>query len=512
MKNYNRKKRLFALLLTLGITGTGNFFGGITNLYAREIVLGGKDGWPALEKMDNITTGSGRFGYTSLTLDTNSFRIDEYTDLLIDFENPDNPILWGNYSIEKNELQNSRETNLGKLCGLSRNTGGIDLMGKDGAFFGTEGFSGSFSIEFWLNPSLVENGEVIFQWHTSRALNNHIIYQMIAALFEQGKLQWNLTSFFDDQNPDHKEITLKGTTTIIPDVWSYHVLSFDCESGMLQYLMNGFVEDLCFITETGHEGGNVYLPVRGVPANVSLCPDYTGKIDDLRITTKPFEMPPEQSADNAGSLERMKYIRRGGKFISNPIMVSQGSVLKKIDSEYYEPQETEVNFYVRSGDNHYNWTDTYPEWKEVKPGQEISGVTGMYFQVMCELFPDGNGYISPSVTSISLSCTELPEPLPPFSLRAKAGDGSVTLTWGRSVDETCGGYYLYYGNRSGEYLGRIAVEGSSPVNVGNKTTFTLTGLENGTIYYFAVAAWSVHNENVVGQLSKEVFARPKKNN
>ena len=67
---------------------------------------------------------------------------------------------------------------------------------------------------------------------------------------------------------------------------------------------------------------------------------------------------------------------------------------------------------------------------------------------------------------------------------------------------------MYYGTRSGEYLGRIALEGESPINVGNTTSFTVSGLENGKIYYFAIAAWSASDMRVVGELSKEVFARP----
>ena len=67
---------------------------------------------------------------------------------------------------------------------------------------------------------------------------------------------------------------------------------------------------------------------------------------------------------------------------------------------------------------------------------------------------------------------------------------------------------MYYGNRPGEYLGRVALEGQSPINVGNTTSFTLTGLENGKIYYFAVATWSAYDDRVIGKLSKEVYARP----
>ena len=44
------------------------------------------------------------------------------------------------------------------------------------------------------------------------------------------------------------EVELKGSSKIIPDVWSYHVLSYDCETGILEYLVNGVTEDLIYIT------------------------------------------------------------------------------------------------------------------------------------------------------------------------------------------------------------------------------------------------------------------------
>ena len=69
---------------------------------------------------------------------------------------------------------------------------------------------------------------------------------------------------------------------------------------------------------------------------------------------------------------------------------------------------------------------------------------------------------------------------------------------------------MFYGSKPGEYLGRAAVEGASPVNAGNVTSITLTGLENGTIYYFAVSAYSKLDRRINGELSDEVFARPSK--
>ena len=67
---------------------------------------------------------------------------------------------------------------------------------------------------------------------------------------------------------------------------------------------------------------------------------------------------------------------------------------------------------------------------------------------------------------------------------------------------------LYLEARPGEYLGRVALEGESPINVGNTTSYTLTGLQNGKIYYFAIASWSQFDDRVIGSFSKEVYARP----
>ena len=113
----------------------------------------------------------------------------------------------------------------------------------------------------------------------------------------------------------------------------------------------------------------------------------------------------------------------------------------------------------------------------------------------CFIYPKSSLFLSPA-------------PLPPFNIKAVPSNGSVILTWSYSIDNNAGGYYVYYGERPGEYLGREAVEGASPVDAGNTTGITLTGLKNGKTYYFAVAAYSKRDSRIIGDLSKEVYARP----
>ena len=262
------------------------------------------------------------------------------------------------------------------------------------------------------------------------------------------------------------------------------------------------------MTSNGREDGDVALIYLGTPSQLNFCTEYTGKIDDIRILRRAYAQPDFQSAENAGPVGHVQYLPEGGYFVTKPIMVSKGAVLTSLEAEMNVPSQTAINYYVRTGDNHFGWNDSYPEWKAVESGEELEGLVGLYFQVAAELFPDGDGEITPSITEIKLNYEEIPEPLPPFTVKAQAGNGSVKVSWNYSVDDSVGGYYLYYGNRPGEYLGRVALEGDSQINVGNKSSFTVTGLENGKIYYFAVAAWSAYDENIVGRLSKEVFARP----
>ena len=67
-----------------------------------------------------------------------------------------------------------------------------------------------------------------------------------------------------------------------------------------------------------------------------------------------------------------------------------------------------------------------------------------------------------------------------FSSHAFAGD--LNLAWNASTSTGVGGYKLYYGPSSKNY--------TSNVDVGNTTTYKMTGLTNGSTYYFALKAYN----------------------
>lgn len=88
-------------------------------------------------------------------------------------------------------------------------------------------------------------------------------------------------------------------------------------------------------------------------------------------------------------------------------------------------------------------------------------------------------------------------PAKPTAVAATAGDAEAAVTWTASADATS--YNVYYGTTAG-------VTTASGTKVAGATSGqAITGLANGTTYYFVVTAVGAHGESVV---SDEVLATP----
>ena len=65
--------------------------------------------------------------------------------------------------------------------------------------------------------------------------------------------------------------------------------------------------------------------------------------------------------------------------------------------------------------------------------------------------------------------------------------GSVTLAWNASTDPSVAGYNVYYGGASGVYTNEMCA--------GNATNVTISGLAEGTTYYFAATTYASSGTN-----------------
>lgn len=472
------------------------------NIFAKEnaLIIGGKNGqWDfAFEK--GITLGTGRFGYKCVELSTDELRVTETTDLLLSFEGNAQTDKSGNYKILSSTLLYTENAKMGKKSGLGRGMeGGMILQGNENTLFGGSGRTGSFTIEFWLYPSLCENGETIFSWRSSKSQGHSPLLQLISGTFASNHITWKFSNIFFDSNGTTENVIISTHNKIIPSKWAHHVLTYEEDTGLLEYKIDGRVEALQYVTTTGQEGSEILAAEIGSGNTIELVPFFTGCIDDFRIIRDVIKYESKYHTYNL----------TGGRFETMPLMTNGiGSVMTSISTVVQRPPQTDVEFFVRSGDNIFNWTNEFPKWTPVKDGEKIQGVKGRYFQVACNLYTDGLGTATPKVTEIIIHYQENRPPIPPYAVFAKAEEGAVELSWSPSADGSAKGYYIYYGNSPGEYLGRCAAEGSSPIDVKKNVSARISGLENGKIYYFAIAAYGDEDGNVVGALSKEVFARP----
>jgi len=80
---------------------------------------------------------------------------------------------------------------------------------------------------------------------------------------------------------------------------------------------------------------------------------------------------------------------------------------------------------------------------------------------------------------------------------------SVDLAWDANTEPDLAGYKIYYGTASGVY--------GTPIDVGNVTAYTLTGLTEGVTYYLAATAYDTDaNESDFSQelVHTTVFGLP----
>lgn len=498
--------RFSSAILILGI-------GLLSSLSAeqKQFTNGFDDNWGSVSSFDDTKLKIGKEGFFDIVLRNSMYEADDVpTDILLHFEELPLRDSTGNHSIEYDaDIPVVPPGRMGDAAAFfSRGTGGITvkpvqsrtstsrhLLLRPGMLWN------DFTIEFWLRPEYLENGETILRWEGQRGLNGDIQLQEVSCMVEKRVLTWRFENFF--LHPDSRPVTysLSGRQRLVPERWSHHMIRFKADTGMLEYLIDGNPEAIVYTTLDSGPGGTVLLPFIGIRSDpvFSIGPDYTGLMDEFRLTPSFVSGP---------LLQRLP--AEGGEVVIGPIDLEEmGSQVLSIDVDFTSPKGSSVFSYYRVADNMYDFALEEPDWNAFKPGENLDPPpAGSYLEIKFELFPDGSGMDGPAVSSVAVHYRPNLPPPPPVGLTALPRDGAVHLNWGEINQRDLGGYLVYYGTSPGVYRGDDAGEGVSPIDAGTKTELRLTSLKNGQLYYFAVAAYDESGPSHRSSLSREISARP----
>ena len=383
---------------------------------------------------------------------------------------------------------------------------------------------GDFSIEFWLYPFSMENGEKIFSWASSIPVNKNTLMQRIQCIASRNRINWSFVNFFADPGfgmPDNSafiNLELAGNAPIVPKTWSHHLIRFDSVTGMVEYLVNGKSEAITYATKTRRENSEVFTPVTGNNGSFLLGESYTGLMDELKIHngcigrssvqkyySGRMETAPIDLGDDASSVVRLDIT--GGR-----TGVNRNSVINEFreNGKFRFSDDTEINFFIRYSNN--PWLLTSKSWDVFTPGSDIKNIQGRFVQIAADFYSSADGEASPYLEKINIIYLPGEPPLPPRNVIAVAVDGGVQLRWRHSPDSNTEGYLVYYSSVRGELFGEDAASGRSPIDVGMNNSALIDGLQNGTLYYFKVAGYNrIEGSSAkyhAGEFSAEVTARP----
>jgi hypothetical protein len=508
----------------------------------KTFLIGGRASWNKIEHRRGVTEISSIRPYPVLILSSSVHTDTEALDMDLAFDEGDPRRFMdrtGHYQVKTAEglyPADRRFARMGMGAALFsenrlKNDPGespLVLTPKRGALFSPGQVIRDFTLQFWLFPTNLENGEQILTWLAAKEdPPGTSEVQRIRCVASKNRLQWNFLNFFYLNAQDQRiTISLEGSKPLIPKTWSHHLIRFDADTGLLEYLVNGQLEAITYVTAGGREGGEIYYPRIGEEGAFSVGQSFIGMLDELKLYGRFVTNP-----------VIYKYPMAGGRVESEPIDLGEinsrvfmveasggrtsntGGMIRneRVGHEGFRfSDDSTLQFFIRAADSPYSWTQAAVEeegensldWQLLIPGASLSGIQGRFVQIAVVFYPSGDGESSPYLDEIRIHYRPDEPPPPPTRLTGFAGDGAVELSWRSSNAADVAGYLVYYGTSQGEYFGEGALLGASPINVGNRTSLRIEGLKNGTLYYFAVAAYDHLEAAHIGAFSREITLRP----
>ena len=485
---------------------------------ASTLRFGREAGWKDFTLMSGTGFQRSKDGTLDLTLAASQYQADDDTDLLVHFDDKLRDEA-SRYRITPvpNPVQRGFAA-LGGGSAVFRGHTPLALQATSEAFFAPGRGWGDFTLEFWLYPSKVDDGETVLEWQGGRTSTGSFETQDFRVGFEDSHLVWTIQNLFSP-SPAAPGVTIRvrGDATLIPKQWHHHLLRYRASSGLLEYLVDGKTEGLTHATPSGTEDGKPYGAVVGprTRGEVILGPLYNGALDELRLSRAWIEEPQTDRfvsdfATKGTAISRIFDLRFPDSMVES-VTVRAFTEGNSALAWSYRMAETIRYQWTFSGDTSKSLSTPEAEedsWIRFQPGQDLSRRTqGRYLQLRVDLLPSGTGTETPRVNEIVVNTLPNPPPPAPSGVEVVPGDGQVTVKWRPVLQGSVEGYLVFFGPRPGQTQGTVSTQGVSPIDVGKVTQFVLTGLANDQIYYVSVAAY---RSTAVSVVSKELAARPQR--
>lgn len=471
---------------------------------AREtrVELGGSSGWEnRLVRAVDLELATGRRDMQQLVLRESGYQVGPFTELSLTFDTVPFRDSAGNFAVAGVQEQTRTHGYRGSAAVFRGARDGLLLSPIRSGLLSPGAVWEDFTLEFYLYPAALNEREQILYWRGSAAINGTPLVQQMIGEVRNRRLLFRMENMFVMPDGSPVLVEVAGHDGLIPRRWNHHMLRYRADTGLLEYLVDEVPQAVLHVTAHGSESaesGRVQIG-SGSSGELRLGSRFTGFLDELRLESA-FVDTPQRSV--LGS--------EGGMAVSQVIDLGRETArLSRIEAEYATPGETDIFFEYRLGDNRVGMDGVDADWQGFTPNTIMDEMpSGRYLQVRAEFFADGARSLTPSLSSLSPVYEVPPPPAPPARVVVEAQDASVRLQWSPVLDPDIQGYVVYYGTESGRYFSGDSDLGVSPIDVGRATEVEITGLRNGRLYYFAVAAYDRAGTVYETVPSRELSARP----
>ncbi len=462
-------------------------------LYSQESVIsiGENDLWNNVQ-ITNLSLVEGKRGFLDLTNSDSEYKPDKFSDIILHLNKPEQYDSTGNYTfLNQVSYLNSYESMGGGSAYFDGSDPLIFEAGRN-ALFSPSTLWGDFSLEFRLLPATLKEGSTIILWKGLQKKENHLVAQEIRCTVSNRQLVWDFENFF--MNPDNtlRRISLTGDK-LIPGIWSHHMISFDSETGLLEYKINNVPADNTYTSKNERESLEFNVPLIGNQQSfpIELGENFSGLIDEFRISKKIIDSPVLHRFSTTGYLE--------SEIID---FHTPNSLLKSIDTESSIPGNTSIRHQYAISNEKFELLGPNILWVDFEPSESLSKY-GRFIKIRSQLFSETATEVAPVLSNIIIKYKEANAPSPPLNISVQKIENNVIISWDKSIDPEIIGYLVYYGEEPGKYFSI-----DSPIDSGLENSVILNGLSMNTHYYIAVTSYKSLQPRLESLFSREVSIIP----